>query len=70
MRLQFSERAPELLLDPVHLVEERSTVDLQLPAAELPIRAQEKVVLEHLVLILFERSPADQAEISDILLVL
>jgi hypothetical protein len=70
VRLQLAERPPELLLNTIDFVEESSPIDTDFSAAQLPIGAKQKMVLEQAVLIVIEISTADQAEICDKLLVL
>ena len=50
IRLKFAENPPQLLFDPVYLVEETAAVDFQLAAAQFPVRAQKKMVFEQGVL--------------------
>jgi hypothetical protein len=51
-------------------VEEFATINVHFPAAELPIRSQQKVKFEQSVLRIVQGSPAHQAKIGDVLLVL
>jgi len=53
------------LLDFVNRVEERTPHDVELPAAELPIRAEKKVIFENLILVGIECSPRNKSEIGD-----
>ena len=69
MRLEFPERAPQLLLNPVNLMKKGSTVDIQLPAAQLPVCAQKEMVLENRVFVFVQRSPAHKTEVGDIFLI-
>src|SRR6266852_4425321 len=43
---ELTKHSPHLLLDSIYGVEEISAVHVELPAAQLPIRAQQKVILE------------------------
>ena len=43
---EFTKHTPKFLLDPIHGVKEISAIHVELPAAQLPIRAQEKVIPE------------------------
>ena len=67
--LELTERAAELLLDPVNLVKECPAIHLQPAAAELPIGAQQEMKFEDLVLLFIQSAAAHQAEIGDVLLV-
>src|ERR1700728_1883126 len=69
MRLQFPERAAQFLLNPVNLVEKGPPVDIQLAAAQLPIRAQKEMVLKNSVFVFVQRTPAHKTEVGNILLV-
>src|ERR1700722_3534135 len=65
VRLQFAEDPSEALFDAVDHMEEGAAVYLQLAAAQAPVSAQKKVVLEDCVLYLVESAPADQTEVGD-----
>ena len=69
MRLELTERLAKLLFDPIHLMEKSAPIDLQLAAAQLPVRTEQEMILEHLVLPLGESPPAHQTEVSDELFV-
>jgi hypothetical protein len=43
---ELTKHPPQFLLDPIHGVKEISAIHTELPAAQLPIRAQQKVILE------------------------
>src|SRR5262245_15911968 len=68
--LQLPKYASQALLDPVYRVIKVPPVDAQLPRAELPIRAEDEVVPEQLVLELRQSPFRNQREVRDILLVL
>jgi hypothetical protein len=51
-------------------MEETATVNFQLAAAQAPVGAQQKMVLEYCVLDFIESAPADEAEIGDVFLLL
>ena len=67
--LQFPENPPEFLLNAVHGVEEYSTIDVELPAAKFPVRAQKEMKTKDLVFEFIQTSLRDQAEIRHVLLV-
>ena len=46
IRFELTKHPPHFLLDPIHRVKEISAIHIELPAAQLPIRAQQKVTLE------------------------
>lgn len=68
--LEFPEDTAEFLLNPVNGMEKVAAVDLEHARAELPVGAEQEVVLEQLVLEIIQCSPADVAEIGDVLFVL
>lgn len=70
MRLQFAEGAAQLLLNPVHIVEERSAVNLQFAAAQAPIRAQQEVIFENAVFVFAQRAAGNQNKIGHELFIL
>jgi len=43
---ELTKHTPQFLLYPIHRVKEISAIHIELPAAQLPIRAQQKVILE------------------------
>jgi len=67
---QLPEDAPQFLLNPIDLVEEITPIHLQLPAAELPVRTEEEMKLEKLILGRIEKAFADQTEIGYIFFIL
>jgi len=70
VRLQFAKDPSEPLFDPVDHMEESAAVNFQLAAAQAPVGAQKKMVLEDGVLDFVESAPADEAEIGDVFLLL
>jgi hypothetical protein len=64
--LQFPVDAPQFLLNPVHLVEEGTPIQLQLPAAEPPVRAEKEMKPEEFMFGCIEKSLTNQTEIRDI----
>lgn len=65
MRFEFAEGSAKLLLNPVNLVEELATVDIELAATKFPVRSQQEVVLEDLILIRIQRTPAYKTEVGN-----
>jgi hypothetical protein len=50
VRLQFPENAAEFLLNPVHRVKKSASINIHPAAAEFPIRSQQKMKFENLVI--------------------
>src|ERR1700730_18704474 len=57
------------MLKPVQRMEICAAVDFQLPAAEPPVCAQEKMVAEYVVVEIIQRAPRDFGEIGYVILV-
>jgi hypothetical protein len=57
------------MLKPIQRMEIIAAVDLQLPAAEPPICAQEKMVAEYVVVEIIQRAASDFGKIGYIILV-
>ncbi|MBV8867390.1 MAG: hypothetical protein JO210_18480 [Acidobacteriaceae bacterium] len=69
MRFQLTERPSEFLLDAIHLMEKGPTVDIELTAAEFPIRSEKEMVSKDFVFAIGEGTPAYKAKIGNKLLV-
>jgi hypothetical protein len=67
--LEFAEHAPQLLLDPIDVVKEGAAVNVQAPAAELPVRAEKEMKIEELILVRIKRAAAYEDEVCGVLLV-
>jgi hypothetical protein len=62
--LQFPKDTAQSLLHPIYGVEESSAIQLEFLAAQLPVRAQEEMTSENLVLELGQSPFADETEVG------
>jgi hypothetical protein len=70
VRFQFTERASQLLLDPVDGMKKEALVDVQLAAAKLPVGAQKEVITKQLVLEIVEIPFAYETKVRDVFFIL
>ena len=66
-RPQLRKRAPQLLFDPVDVVEKFAAIYLHLPAAEPPVGSEEEMESENPVLVIVQKPLADQAKVRHVL---
>jgi hypothetical protein len=64
IRFEFGENPPEPVFNPVNRVEKGSAVHPQLPGTEPPIRAQQEVKPENLILKIVEHTTANQTKVG------
>jgi hypothetical protein len=67
-RLEFGESPAQFLFNPINLMEKGAPIDIQTPAAQIPICAQKEMEAEEPVFGLVQRSSRNQAEISHVFL--
>jgi len=67
---ELAKHPPQFLLDSIYGVKEIPAIHVEFPAAQLPIRAQEKVIPEDTIFHFCQHAFADEAKICDILLIL